>query len=103
MTYDRNSFEYQMNQAAFHEMDNFVPMTKPERDALKRWVKEGNDLAVNPWDYLDSEGLPIGYLQAYRLKFGYHHGPWTTGKDLILSSFGMKHATVLSLRRISAN
>lgn len=76
MTYDRNSFEYQMNQAAFHEMDNFVPMTKPERDALKRWVKEGNDLAVNPWDYLDSEGLPIGYLQAYRLKFGYHHGPW---------------------------
>lgn len=38
--------------------------------------KEGNDLAVNPWDYLDSEGLPIGYLQAYRLKFSYHHGPW---------------------------
>ena len=44
-----------MNQEAFYEMDNFVPMAKLERDALKWWVKEGNDLAVNPWDYLDSE------------------------------------------------
>ena len=86
MTYDRNSFEYEMNQAAFHEMDNFIPMTRPERDALRRWVNAGNDLAVNPWNYLDSEGLPINYLQAYRLKFGYHYGPWDywKGPDTLL-------------------
>ena len=76
MMYDRNSFDYQMNLEAFREMDNIVPMTKPERDALRKWVNRGNDLAVNPWDYLDSDGLPLNYLQAYRLKFGYHSGPW---------------------------
>ena len=76
MTYDRYSYEYQMNLAAFFEMDYIVPMTKPERDSLRKWVREGNDLAVNPWDYLDSEGLPLNYLQAYRLRFGYNNGPW---------------------------
>lgn len=51
MKYDKKSCDYQVNMEAFHEMDKCVPMTKPERDALRIWVKKGYDLDTNPWDY----------------------------------------------------
>lgn len=76
MKYDKKSCDYQVNMEAFHEMDKCVPMTKPERDALRIWVKKGYDLDTNPWDYLDSDGLPLNYLQAFRLEYGYSSGPW---------------------------
>lgn len=76
MIYEQNSFDYQMNKAAFREMIDIVPMTRPERKALRIWVNTGNDLSDNPWNYRDSDGLPMDYLQAYRLRFGYHSGPW---------------------------
>ena len=76
MKYDKKSCDYQVNMEAFHEMDKCVPMTKPERDALRIWVKKGYDLDTNPWDYLDSDGLPLNYIQAYRLEYGYFSGPW---------------------------
>ena len=76
MRYGKNSIDYQINVEAFHEMENCVPMTKPERDALRNWVKKGYDLDTNPWNLFDSADLPLIYLQAYRLEFGYSSGPW---------------------------
>ena len=64
MIYERNSLDYQMNKAAFREMLDIVPMTIPEWNALRIWVNTGNGLSDNPWNYRDSDGLPMDYLQA---------------------------------------
>ena len=76
MRYDKKSADYHVNMFAFHEMDECVPMTKPERDSLRNWAKKGYDIDTNPWDYLDADGMPLNYLQAYRLHYGYSSGPW---------------------------
>ena len=49
MRYPKKSIDYQINMDAFHEMDDCVPMTKPERDALRQWVRKGFDLALPIW------------------------------------------------------
>ena len=38
--------------------------------------RKGYDIDTNPWDYLDADGMPLNYLQAYRLHYGYSSGPW---------------------------
>ena len=38
------------------------------------------DIDTNPWDYLDADGMPLNYLQAYRLHYGYSSGPWDCWK-----------------------
>ena len=80
MNYDKNSIEYQLNMESFYEMDEYVPMTRAERDALFDWVKKGYDIESNPWDYLDWDEAPLNYLQAYRLEHGYSGGPWDNWK-----------------------
>lgn len=30
--------------------------------------------------YLDADGMPLNYLQAFRLKYGYPSGPWNYWK-----------------------
>lgn len=83
MRFQKKSLDYQLNMEAFHEMDECVPMTKSERDALRSWAQKGNDIETNPWEFADSDGWPLNYLQAYRLKHGYSSGPWDDwrGKD----------------------
>lgn len=76
MRYRKGSSDYDYNMEAFHEMDLYVPMTKPERDGLRNWVKSGYDIDTNPWDYIDELGRPMGYIEAYRNKFGRSSGPW---------------------------
>ncbi len=76
MRYDKKSIDYQVNMEAFHEMEEIVPMTKPERDALRIWVQKGYEIESNPWDCSDSDGFPLNFLQAYRLQNGYSSGPW---------------------------
>ena len=76
MKYDKNSVDYQINIQALQEMEGIVPMTLPERRLIRRWVHKGHELESNPWNYADSDGYPLNYLQAYRLEFGYSSGPW---------------------------
>lgn len=76
MMYDKDSIDYQINLEALHEMEECVPLTLRERKALRKWVHTGHDLESNPWNYTDSDGMPMNYLQAFRLKFGYSSGPW---------------------------
>lgn len=76
MKYDRHSADYQVNMEALWELENCVPMTRPERDAVRRWVMRGYELESNPWDYKDADGWSLNFLQAYRLHFGYSSGPW---------------------------
>lgn len=68
--------EYQVNLEALREMEECVPMTRKERERLRKWVRKGHDPETNPWNHFDSEGFPLNYLQAFRLEHGYSSGPW---------------------------
>ena len=37
MQFLKDSIDYQINMNAFYEMEEAVPMTKPERDAIHKW------------------------------------------------------------------
>lgn len=80
MKYPRHSIDYEINLEALREMEEVVPMTKPERRALHKWVSKGYELESNPWNATDSEGYPLNFLRAYRLENGYSSGPWDTWK-----------------------
>ena len=77
---DKNSMDYQLNLLALEEMENLVPMTLHERTCIRKWVKSGHEIESNPWHYLDADGMPLNYLQAFRLKYGYPSGPWNYWK-----------------------
>ena len=53
MRADKDSIDYQVNLVALQEMEEVVPMTLRE-----------------------SDGMPLNYLQAFRIRFGYSSGPW---------------------------
>jgi hypothetical protein len=55
MRFPKHSIDYEINMEALHEMETFVPMTQPERIALRRWVKNGHDIETNPWNYYDED------------------------------------------------
>lgn len=78
--YDTNSIDYQVNLCALHEMEDVVPMTRRERFNLRKWVRSGHEIESNPWQYLDSDGWQLNYLEAYRLEYGYSSGPWDNWK-----------------------
>jgi len=74
--FDRTSMDYQSNLSALEEMEMFIPMTLRERHCLRIWVHAGHEPETNPWNYLDSDGFRLNFLEAFRLKFGYCRGPW---------------------------
>jgi hypothetical protein len=76
MIHDKNSIDYHINKAELEDMEIYVPMTLRERTAIRSWVKRGNTIESNPWEYRDSSGELMNYLQAYRIRFGYIRGPW---------------------------
>lgn len=76
MTYEKKTIDYQINLNALREMETFVPMTSYERSRVRCWVKQGHELESNPWNYRDTDGYPLNYLQAFRLRNGYSSGPW---------------------------
>jgi len=82
--YDKYSVDYQVNLCALQEMEEFVPMTLQERQYLRKWVRSGHEIDSNPWDFRDSDGMPLNYLQAFRIEYGYSSGPWDywKGPDL---------------------
>jgi len=75
-SYNKNSLEYQVNRQTLYEMEECIPMTRRERNCLRKWVRKGYAPDINPWDYYDSEGYPLNYLKAFRLEYGYSSGPW---------------------------
>ena len=76
MIHDTNSIDYHINKAELEDMEIYVPMTLRERTAIRSWVKRGNTIESNLWEYRDSSGELMNYLQAYRIRFGYIRGPW---------------------------
>ena len=91
---DKNSMDYQLNLLALEEMENLVPMTLHERTCIRKWVKSGHEIESNPWHYLDADGMPLNYLQAFRLKYGVDLG--ITGKVRTNSFSGMMPANASS-------
>lgn len=76
MRFYKGSADYEVNWSTFQEMDEIIPMTRSERSALRNWARRGYDVDTNPWNYQDSEGYQLSYLEVYRLKVGYSSGPW---------------------------
>ena len=76
MKYRRNTIDYQITMDNLRWIDDVIPMTRSERRSLHAWVRDGNDIDSNPWEYYDECGMLLPYLQAFRLKYGYSGGPW---------------------------
>ena len=76
MKYWKGSPEFEYNMDAMHEMEDSIPMTRYERDNLHIWVQHGHDIDTNPWKIFETDGTPMGFLKAFRVQFGYPHGPW---------------------------
>ncbi len=76
MVYKKGSIDYQANLEAMYQLENVVPMTLQERDALRRWVRNGHDIDSNPWHYFESDRSQMTFLKARRILFGASHGPW---------------------------
>lgn len=93
MRADKDSIDYQVNLAALQEMEDIVPMTRRERHCLRKWVHRGNEVESNPWNYMDCDGMPLNYLQAFRITFGYSSGPWDywKGSDTELLWYELNH------------
>ena len=76
MKYAKGSPEFEANLFAMHEMEDFVPMTRSERDLLHNWAWKGHDIDSNPWNYYEPNGSLMGFLKALRIRCGCSHGPW---------------------------
>ena len=59
MIYSKDSCEYEINVFALQEMEECVPMTIRERQAVRTWVSKGHELESNPWHYADSDGYEL--------------------------------------------
>ena len=76
MIYTRDSIDYHVNLESLHEMEECVPMTLSERNAIRLWAKIGHDIDSNPWKMYESDGHSMNYLKALRIRRGSSHGPW---------------------------
>lgn len=68
MRVDKDSIDYQVNLVALQEMEEAVPMTLRERRCLRKWVHKGNEVESNPWNYMNSDGMPLNYCEAFRIQ-----------------------------------
>ena len=41
--------EREINLEELNEMEDLVPMTRPDRNRLRRWVYSGHSVDENPW------------------------------------------------------
>ena len=48
------------------EYEKSTPMTEEERDALRKWVKDGNSVHDNPAMFVFEGGRPWDFLDVYR-------------------------------------
>lgn len=63
-----------------HEMEEFIPMTAPERNRIRKWVYSGHSVDSNPWHYKDAYGYELNYLDGYHRhlaeKWGDYYRPF---------------------------
>ena len=76
MKYSKGSPEFEFNLDAMHEMEDHIPMTRPERESLHFWVQHGHDIDTNPWKVFFFFFSLMNFLKALRVLQGYPHGPW---------------------------
>lgn len=65
---DENKVWHEIHIEELHEMEEFVPMTTPDRNRLRRWVYTGHSVDSNPWNYKDDDGEEMNFIEAL-----YHH------------------------------
>lgn len=63
--------EHAINLCTLREMEELIPMDYYERNRLRDWVYRGNAPEKNPWHYVDKDGYPMNFLEAYRYHNGY--------------------------------
>lgn len=65
MKQKRNTLDHSLCLEELHEMEEFIPMTLPERERVRKWVYSGHSVSENPWKYRDRYGFELNYLDAY--------------------------------------
>ena len=76
MKFANETTEYYANIDTMREMEQYIPMTRSERDLFYEWVHQGHSVDSNPWKILEPDGSPMNFLKALRIRQGYSHGPW---------------------------
>ena len=76
MRFANKTLEYYANIDAMREMEQYIPMTRSERDLFYAWVHEGQCVESNPWKICEPDGSSMNFLKALRIRQGYSHGPW---------------------------
>ena len=87
MRFANETAEYYANIDAMREMEQYIPMTRSERDLFYEWVHQGLSIDSNPWKTLEPDGSPMNFQKALRIHKGYSHGPWDSWEyaDCIMS------------------
>lgn len=99
MIYDNLSNNCQINLKSLYEMEEFVPMAKPEHDALRRWGKKED----TDWNYLDSNGMLLTICRLTTCIMSPPAAHRTTRRNQIPKVIEMIPVNVLSQKKISAN
>ena len=60
-----NTLDHSLCLEELHEMEEFIPMTLPERERVRKWVYSGHSVSENPWKYRDRYGFELNCLDAY--------------------------------------
>ena len=76
MRFIKKTAEYYANIDSMREMEQYIPMTRSERDLCYDWVRQGKSIDSNPWKILEPDGSSMNFLKALRILQGYSHGPW---------------------------
>lgn len=66
----RSSLEKQLMLEQLSEYEAQYILTRQERQQLRRWVRDGNDVTSNPWHYEYGDGWEMDFICALRMDEG---------------------------------
>ena len=62
-----SSLEKQLMLEQLSEYESLYHLTRQERLQLHRWVRNGNDINSNPWNYECGDGWKLDFICALRM------------------------------------
>lgn len=62
--------EKQLMLEQLSEYESQYHLTRQERQQLRRWVRDGNDINSNPWNYEYDDGWKMDFICALRTDEG---------------------------------
>ena len=65
-----SSFEKQLMSEQLSEYESQYHLSRQERLLLRLWVRSGNDINSNPWNYEYGDGWKMDFICALRMDEG---------------------------------